>query len=44
MAWKDTYAELGAEIQAAKTAAIAAFMAAPAESAIGAAAAVPPVL
>lgn len=44
MAWKDTYAELGAEIQAAKTAAIAAFMAAPAEAAIGAGPAVPPVL
>jgi hypothetical protein len=44
VAWKDTYAELGAEIQAAKTAAINAFMAAPAEAAIGAAPAVPPIL
>jgi len=44
VAWQDTYAELGAEIQAAKTAAINAFMAAPAESAIGAAAAIPPIL
>ena len=41
--WQDTFPQLGAEIQAAKAAAIAAFMAAPAESAIGAAAAVPPV-
>ncbi len=44
MAWQDTYAEAGAEVQAAKAAAISAFMSAPAESAIGAAAAVPPVL
>lgn len=42
--WQDTGAELGAELQAAKTAAIAAFMAAPAESEIGADPAIPPVL
>ena len=43
-AWQATYPALGAEIRAAKTAAVAAFMAAPADSDIGVPAAVPPVL
>lgn len=34
--WKDTYAELGAEVDAAQTAALAVFMAAATDSAIGA--------
>lgn len=42
--WELTGADLGDEIRAAKTAAVNAFMAAPVDSAIGAAAAVPPVL
>jgi hypothetical protein len=43
MAWQDTYTEFGAEIQAAKSAAIAAFMAAPSGAAIDAPAAIPPI-
>lgn len=42
-AWSDTYAALGEELEAAKAAAMDAFMAAPSDSEIGAAAAVPPV-
>lgn len=42
MAWEDTGVEAGTEVEAAKAAALAAFMAAPVDSAIGASPAVPP--
>lgn len=42
MAWLDTYEDLGSEIEASRQAAVAEFLAAPCDSAIGAPAAVPP--
>lgn len=42
MAWEDTGVDAGAEVEAAKVAALSAFMAAPVDSAIGSGPAVPP--